>query len=83
MPADGRVGVEPIGASVITLNFKTTFNSYTNSPSFLIQRRHLKASLQEGQAARFSLGPLYCSGAVRPVMEADSCESLWVQGSHQ
>jgi hypothetical protein len=26
------------------------------------------------------LGPLYCSGAVRPAQEADSCESLWSAG---
>jgi hypothetical protein len=42
---------------------------------------HLPPSpLQDGQAARFSLGPLYCSGAVRPAQEADSCESLWSAG---
>ena len=31
----------------------------------------------EGQDARFLLGPLFCSGEEPPPLEMDSCESLW------
>ena len=36
---------------------------------------------EEGQAAKFHLGPLYCSGEKVLPLEMDSCESLWLAGT--
>jgi len=38
---------------------------------------------QEDQAAKFYLGPLYCSGQPQVPLEMDSCLSLWLAGTTQ